>query len=123
MSALCKNVKSIVVSLPMPTNKGNSYIYENDILNKMKNLALQQGCDLDFISPASQLPKAALMLASNLYSNLPKQAEADNVFVFEGKTKKQEAEFVAKTIVYEVYHGARYKDFCIACGDLPLYAP
>lgn len=121
MKALCKNVKNIVVSLPMAIQKGNAYIYENDILHKMKTLAKEENVDIEFVSPAPDLCENALWIAKNLYSNEISQKLADNVFVFEGKNKKQEAEFVAKSIVYDVYHGARYKDFAVACGDLAAY--
>lgn len=121
LSALCKNVKSIVVSLPIAMEKGNAYIYENDILQKLKTLAIENTLDIEFVSPPVKLNEDAGWIAKNLYSNNVKQKQSDNVFVFEAKNKKKEAEFVAKTIAYEVYHGARYKDFAIACGDLKTY--
>lgn len=123
MKALCKNVKSIVVSLPIAEHKGNAYIYENDILQKMKALAKDENVDIEFVSPAAALNESAAWIARNLYSNNVCLKEANDVFVFEGKSRKQEAEFVAKTIVYEVYNGARYKDFAVACGDLKAYLP
>lgn len=121
IKALCQTTKSIVVSLPMATSKGNAYIYESDILQKMKTLAKEANLDIEISSPASSLGENAEWIAQNLYSNNALQKQANNVFVFEGKSKKKEAEFVAKTIVYEVYHGARYKDFAVACGDLQAY--
>lgn len=122
IKALCKNVKSIVVSLPMAVGKGNAYIYENDILKKLKSLSKEENADIEFISPPMSLNENAAWIVKNLYSNGIAQKNADTVFVFEGKNKKQEAEFVAKTIIYEVYHGVRYKDFSVACGDLHSYA-
>lgn len=123
IKSLRKNVKSIVVSLPMSIDKGNFYIYENDILQKMKVLAKEENLDIEFVSPAPAKNRNAMWIARNLYNSKAEHKSADNVFVFEGRNKKKEAEFVAKTIVYEVYHGARYKDFSVACGDLSAYSP
>lgn len=119
---LAKNCKGVVVSLPLPIGELNAYIYEDDIFNKIKKLAVNEKLEVEVFSPPSRLQGGALAIARGLFGSELQPQEGSSVRIFEGKTKRDECEFVAKMIAYEVYNGARYRDFAVAASDLKSYS-
>lgn len=122
LMVLAKNCRSVVVSLPQPLSQANAYIYEDDIFKKLKKLAASEKIEVEVLSPPCRLKGGALAIASNLFASRLQPQTEGAVRIFEGKTKKDECEFVAKVIAYEVYNGARYRDFAVAASDLKGYA-
>ncbi len=124
LKVLCRHAKSVVVSQPKAgLTQGNAYIYENDIFEKIKKLAMEENQEVEVISPASKLSGGAGEISRQLFASNLTPVKENKVRFFEGRTKKAEAEFVAKMIAYEVYHGARYRDFAVAASDLKAYGP
>lgn len=123
MSALAKVCDKIAVSLPQPISPQNAYIYDDDIFKKLINLSKQMGTEIEVLSSQTTLEGAPLEICRNLFASNLANCQSDNVLILENRSKRQEAERVAKMITFEVYHGARYKDFVVAASDLAAYEP
>lgn len=121
LEAIAKHTKGLTVSLPVPISRANAYIYETDILEKLQTLGKSLGQEIEIYSPPTSLKKEAQVIAENLFSRQPKTYEKGNVFVKEADIPKSEAEFVAKSICFEVFNGERYRDIAVVCSDLKTY--
>lgn len=123
LQSIIKHANSLTISIAMSQNNNNSYIYETDIFEKVKKIAKELGAVVEVVSPACQIKGSAKVLLENLFGALAKAKKTNAVVVKEADSEKNEAEFIAKAICYQVFHGARYKDFAVACGDIKRYAP
>lgn len=121
LGAIAKHTKGLTVALPVPLNRSNAYIYETDILEKLQSLSKSLGQEIEIFSPPTSLNGDALAVCENLFSRQPKTYEKGNVFIKEADLPKSEAEFVAKSICFEIFNGKRYKDIAVACSDLKIY--
>lgn len=121
LKQIAKHCKSLTISIAQPLSKANAYIYETDILDKLKNIASSLHQTMEIVSPVCNLSGGARAVAEGLFAKEVRPSSA-NVTVKEAAIPKNEAEFVAKTICYLVYKGARYRDFAVACSDLKKYA-
>lgn len=123
LKALSKTVKEIRFALPKSESLTNAYIYEGDILNKLKKLANENGLEIEVDSPILDVNKERAELIKNLFGFGDNKGEkGDFLFVANSNTMKEEVSFVAKSIKKAVYDGARFNDFMIICSDLESYA-
>ncbi len=123
ISALAKNCKQICVSVPTPLSRKNAYIYENDIMLKVQKLSKSLHQTIQIISPQSNLQGEQKHIASQLFGGEARQTEGKNIRIFEAHSARQEADWVAKIIAFEVFNGRRYKDFTVAVSDIKKYGP
>ena len=114
-------VKKVVISIPKSENFGNDYIYENDIYEKVKEIAKSMDVEIEVISPKCNLNKNALAIANNLFSKTKSVLKSDYLHVSASPSKRKEVEYIADLLKYKVFHGARYKDFAIAVSSLEGY--
>lgn len=121
ISSLANVCKGICVSLPIALSKANAYIYDDDILHKLKVLAKQKQVEIEVISPPSTLTGEQKIIAENLFAAQKISHSSDNIAFFEARSMRQEADIIAKLIAFEVYHGKRYKDFSVAASDIEAY--
>ena len=119
---IAKYCRSLTVALAKPLCVSNAYIYETDIEEKLKKIAKSCKIEIQIESPSCCLTPSAKAIAENLFAKQQKYIENAKISIKEADIPKSEAEFVAKTICYQVYKGKRYKDFAVACSDLKLYA-
>lgn len=121
LEAIAKHCKALTVSLPTPLGRSNAYIYETDIIEKLQKIAKNCSQNLEVVSPPTSLSAPARALAEGLFSQSPKTLSSSKVAIKEAEIPKSEAEFVAKSICYQVFHGKRYRDISVACSDLKIY--
>lgn len=121
ISALAKKCKRLCVSLPAPLTRKNAYIYDGDIMQKMQNLAKSLHQTIQVYSPPTSLHGEAKEIASQLFSGDKMVADGKNVRIFGARSARQEADWVAKIIAFEVFNGRRYKDFSVAVSDIQKY--
>lgn len=119
--ALAKKCQCVAVGVPMPVSKKNAYIYDGDIISKIKELAKSVNQTVKIISPPSALQDQPLQIASQLFGGEKQAVEASNVHIFEARSARQEADWAAKLIAFEVFNGARYKHFAVAVSDMAKY--
>ena len=120
IKALCQHAKMVTIGLTQPQNQQNAYIYDKDVFEKIRRIATALNTTVNVISPASKLKAEQSAIRNQLFGRVKQSAEGKVRFL-EAKNKKQEADFVAKLIAYEVFNGARYKDFAVAVSDLQAY--
>lgn len=103
----------------------NDYIYENDIMQKLKTLSQQFDMVIEVEGPKDGLCKQAKKIAEKLYSlNQTWDGQSGNNFltVTSSASLQEEAELIGKIIRYKVVGGQKYKDFAVACGGLDKYS-
>ncbi len=123
VSALSKTVKEVWFATLAPVCESNSFIYENDVLNKLKKLALENNVEIEVNSPKEGLSKNQEAIVSNLFAKSINKCPCDNFLtISQSSSLKEEVLFVAKSIKKAVVGGARYKDFAIVCPSLEEYA-
>ena len=121
LQSIAKNTRGLTVALPTPISRANSHIYETDILEKLQAIGKALNQEIEIYSPKTMLKGEAFAIGENLFSRQPKSFKNGNVFIKEADIPKSEAEFVAKSICFEVFNGKRYKDIVVACSDLKIY--
>ena len=122
ISALTTTVKEVRFAVSKPLSPSNAFIYEGDILNKLKRLALACEVSIEVVSPATEETTERVHLMSNLFGRQiePKQ-HSGYVYIASSPSLKEEVLFVAKAIKKAVFDGARFKDFSIICPTLEEY--
>lgn len=122
ISALTKSVKEIWFAVNKPLSQGNAFIYENDILNKLKEVSKQNGVSISVLSKEEKFEnKGKEQLIKSLFSRNIEPIENKFAYVFSANSIKEEVEFVAKSIKYGVFNGNRFKDYAIICPNLENY--
>lgn len=114
--------KKLVVSVPVPMSLSNKYIYEEDILEKIRKLASEQDTQIEVISSKNTLADSQSLIAKNLFSQSIESESKNFLNVFSASSAKAEVEYIASLIKYRVYKGERYKSFNIGCSSLARYA-
>lgn len=114
--------KKVVISLATPLSIGNKYIYEDDILEKIKRLAHEENIDIDIISSKNTLNKNQTLLIENLFKHFPDNNTSNYLSVSSSTGLREEVEYIADLIKYRVYKGERFRDFNIGCSDLSRYS-
>lgn len=119
---LSKKVSKVTFAMAYSQNEGNSYIYENDILDKLKKVATENSTMINFVSDSEDLTDRQKHIAKNLFSRniepfedkkFYTQVVASNIY--------DEVEFFAKLIKYKTYQNAKYNSFQIVCSNLEKY--
>ncbi len=122
ISSLTKSVKELRFAVCKTLSPSNAFIYEGDILNKLKQLAEANNVPIEIISPTFEIEKNRKTLISNLFAQDIKKERADGyAFVTNSNSKQEEVLFVAKSIKKAVYGGARFRDFAIVCPSIEDY--
>lgn len=120
-SFICKlagYVKDINIGFARPISiGGNSFIYENDILEKTTKYAKEYGVNIEVENFSTNLKNEQLVMAKNLFSLNVKEGKSDFFVNIVAKNKKDEIEYVAKYIKNAIVNGKKFKDFAIAVPD------
>lgn len=125
IKTLARLGEEVNISLCTPLSEANAYIYEKDIMEKLRVLAKELGAVIEVEKPQVTLNQNANLIASNLFALSTKniRKESDDFFnCLSCCSVPAECELLGKMIRYRVVKGARYKDFVIACGDLEKYS-
>lgn len=123
IASLTKTAKEVRFAALAPLCAANSFIYENDILKKLKKLALENNVEIEVTSPKENFSQSKEALVSNLFAKEIKKYSNDNFLtVAQSSSLKEEVLFVAKTIKKAVTQGARFRDFAVVCPTLEEYA-
>ena len=117
--ALC--VKEMFISFPQSLNIGNDYIYEKDIFDKIKKLAEGNDIDVSVKANHTSLNENQKVLANQLFSYQIQPVDREYIHISNSSSIKEEVEYIANLINYQVYKGARYRDFSIGCPNLDSY--
>ena len=115
LTASCLEVQ---FALSSPLSLGNAYIYEDDIIKKLSLIAQKNNIKIEVSSPQPSFNDKQKAVANNLFSPLCKKCSNDGYFTqMPAQNRYASVTAVAKTIKYMVYHGARYRDFSVVCGE------
>ena len=123
IKTLAQFAGEVNIALAHSITPANEYIYETDIMQKLRTLATELGVTIEVEAPRLQLNTGAKQIAEHLYS-LDQTCNGDaNDFLtlIASSTVQEEVELIAKIIRYKVVNGQRYKDFAIACSGLEKY--
>ena len=121
IKAIMKSVKKIMISVATPIDLSSEYIYDFDIMQKLKNLAQEADVEIEVISPKCELKDDQLFIAKNLYSQSPESKKSNFLSVSTSSSKREEVSYIADLIKYKVFDGERYKDFSIALSNISDY--
>lgn len=123
MQRLQQVTGSVHIALAKPISHANSFVYENDIFEKLISLSKAQGLEVEAEEPVCQMSNPQLHILSNLYAKPLQKIENTTYYEsFVAEDISGEVGFLAKRIRYEVYQGAKYGQMQIACSDLQRYA-
>lgn len=115
------SAKEVYIAMASSTSFGNDYIYEKDILEKIKKLANEKNVEVSVKSNKTQFTGGQEMIARNLFSQSANVKKMPYLQVSTSSSILEEVEYMASLIKYRVYNGARYKDFSIGCPNLESY--
>lgn len=122
ISSLTKTVKELKFATLSPLSERNSFIYEDDIVKKLKSLALANGVSIEVSSPVEEHSLCNNAILSNLFAREINPIEKnDFLVVCQNSSLKEEVLFVAKSIKKAITNGARFRDFAIVCPTLEEY--
>ena len=123
VASLTKTAKEVWFATTSPLSESNAFIYENDILKKLKKLALENSVEIEVNSPKEELSASQQAIVSNLFAREIKKVSNDNFLtIAQSPSLKEEVLFVAKSIKKAIFDGARYRDFAVVCPSLEEYA-
>lgn len=118
LTRFSRGVKVCVYSKP----NANSFVYLDEVYEKLKNMAYLLGFSLEVKSEEYEDGELHKFLVQNVFSVSDKHFEAkDSIKVFNGNGFHDEIEFVARDIREKILNGERYKSFGIACFNLESY--
>ena len=125
LKALATTSRNICVGTLQPDFQKNSYIFENDIFEKLKKLSIMEKIELNLIFAPCTLKEHTLLIHKNLYSlNIESETESDFVEIFEAPDMAEEIFEVARKINYFVkFKNIKFKQIAVACSDLDSYSP
>ncbi len=122
ISALCKNVKELWFAVNKPKSVSNAFVYEGDILGKLKVLAQSNSIPVEIISPIEEIEENRDYIMKNLFAREINSKDNNNyLFVASSNSKREEVLFVARAIKKAIFSGARFKDFAILCPNIEAY--
>ncbi|MDD4686429.1 MAG: hypothetical protein PHI76_04065, partial [Clostridia bacterium] len=126
LQALIKVSKNCLIGVVQPDLQRNSFIFENDIYEKLKKLSSEsKDFNLEIISAPCFLNAPQLLIHKNLYS-LEVQSQPKNydfVHIFESDNIYEEVFELTRQINFLIKNKKiRYDKISVACGDLPTYA-
>ena len=114
-------VKKVQISLPVPASLKNAYIYDDDILEKLKIIAKETETEIEVLSKSEQLNSNQRQIANNLFARDKDVLKSNFFHISSSSNLKEEVEYAADLIKYKVFKGERFKDFSIALGNLQNY--
>lgn len=124
ISSLAKSAKGVFISLPKGELLGNSYIYEDDIINKLTILCQEENISIEVQERENLIGQEPRAILNNLYSENPKSVEDNGFFKpIACQSLLQEVMTVGKLINSYVRQGGKYSKVVIACSDLEKYKP
>jgi ATP-dependent helicase/nuclease subunit B len=125
LKALATAARNVCVGTLQPDFQKNSYIFENDIFEKLKKLSITENIELNLIFAPCTLKEPARLIHKNLYSlNIESETESDFIEIFEAPDMAEEIFEVARKINYFVkFKNIKFKQIAVACSDLNSYAP
>lgn len=118
---MAEYVNEIYIGMASPTSAGNAFIFEDDILKKTTKYAREYGKVVDVEKTPVSFAGERLVMLKNLFSFDVEKGKSDYFTNIIGKNADDEVEFVAKYIKYQIFHGARLKDFAVAIADESYY--
>ena len=122
IASLTKTVKELRFATLSPLSENNAFIYENDIIQKLKSLALENGVDIEVTSPQENFSANKKQLVSNLFAReIDKGEKSDFLTVCQNSSLKEEVLFVAKSIKKAVVDGERFSSFAVVCPNIDEY--
>lgn len=123
-SFICKlagAVNKICIGMSSPVSATNAYIYEDDILKKTTKYAKDYGITVKVEKFPVSFEGARLKMLKNLFAFDVESGKDEYFSNIIAKNQDDEIEFVAKYIKYQIFHGARLKDFAVAVANDNYY--
>lgn len=119
IKTFAQNADEVNISFTQPQSIGNEYIYETDILSKIKKLSNESGGLVEILCPNQPQTLQKKAMIEGLFSYQKSHCDNDGFFnLISCVSSAEEIESVAKLIRYKVFNGSKYRDFQIAVGGL-----
>jgi len=121
LKSILNKSKKVVIALPAKCSEGNAYIYDNDIIEKVRKIAKENEIELSVISTKTSLNENQKAIAQKLFSKNIDGVKKEFLQVYSATSKSDEIYNIANKIKYDIYNGGRYKDYLLACANLSEY--
>ncbi|MBO5021880.1 MAG: PD-(D/E)XK nuclease family protein [Clostridia bacterium] len=119
IKTFAKCADSVEISFTQAQSIGNEYIYETDIMQKIKKLATEEGISVEVNSSTANFSPQKNALVKGLFSYQKVRCQNKGYYnLFSYQSDAEGIEAVCKLIRYMTFCGARYGDFQIAVGSL-----
>ena len=110
------------VSMAHSQSIGNGYIYENDLEQKLLQIAKQNNIQIDVkVGNLDKSLKQKTILRNLFSCQMEKSAERGGYKSFKAYSKRDEIDFVAKKISKKVQQGYNFSSFAVALADIEKY--
>ncbi len=111
--------EEVNISFTQAQSIGNEYIYETDIMQKVKKLAMEGGISVEVSSVGGQMAGAKEAIVKGLFSFQKVHCQNKGFYnLFSYQSDAEGVEAVAKLIRYFACHGEKFSRFQIAVGRL-----
>lgn len=128
LKALAKSVKRLTVGALKPDFQNNSFIFENDMFEKIKNLSISENLALKIVQAPCTLPEPTLIIHKNLFSlkiqkNVLNEKTKNFIRIYEANDINDEILELVRRINFLIKkENVEFKNISIACGNLETYA-
>lgn len=106
-------VNQTYIAYSRPISQSNAFVYEDDIFKKTTAFAKEYGVSVETKMFPPSLKSEQLLMAKNLFATSVEEGKSDFFLNVVAKNKKDEAEFVARQINFEIHNGKRFRDFAV----------
>lgn len=122
LNSCVKNANRVVVGVMASENQQNEYLYENDMMDKIKNICNENDCIINFNKLENVLNEKQTHIIQNLLSLSSVKIFNDGYFkLYDFPCVRDEISNCAKQIFDFVLFGKRYNQIQIAVCDLEKY--
>ena len=123
LSKLARCCAEVAVAAPYGDNPNNSYIYENDLYEKIKKIATRDGVEIEAsFFKAEEESSSVAQLKNNLFGRVVEGKRSSYARIIEADNREEEVLFLAKNIKYNlVTKGARFRDYNVAVSNVDEY--
>ena len=119
MKLLSESANSVVVGTVLGNGQKNSFIYENDVYEKILEFAEDKKVNISVEKIKNNLKPSQEFLKNNLFALKPESKESDFVQILEAENSESEIYAIAKKIKFLVYKGeARFNQIAVAFSEL-----
>ncbi len=110
-------VNAVYVGMAKPISVKNAFIFEDDILKKMTQFSKENNVSIKVDMLPTQISGPNLDVVKNVFGFGIDEGKSDFFVNVVAKNVRDEVEFVAKYIKFQIASGKKFNDFAIAVPD------